>query len=397
VSVVRLASFNVENLFARAKVLNTTTWEEGRPQLAAFERFNRTAQRRFYRKADKRQMLRDLETLKVITRASSDGRLIRQPNTAAQLAILRENRGDFMVERRTTGIEIVATGRGDWIGWLELVVESVDEAAIRMTARVIQDLAAGVLAVVEAENRPSLVRFNETMLANRYRHVMLVDGNDERGIDVGLLTTARRPIVNVESHVDDRDTRNPDVTRRDDRLFSRDAPVYTVRCEGEDLLVVVNHLKSQSPTGDEPPDQLRRRQSTRLASIYRTLRRDGARFVAMVGDFNRGPDEEGRQPSLEALFRPALGLVDVYDLAQFDTGPRPGTFQSCGLRERLDYIFLSPELAARVTRGGIFRRGLWGRPTNKNPPSDWEIYDDITESIHAASDHAAVWVDLDFP
>ena len=394
---MRLASFNVENLFARAKALNTTTWEEGRPQLAAFERFNRTAQRRFYRKVDKQLMLRDLETLAVITRASSDGRLIRQPNTSAQLAILRENRGDFMIERRATGIEIVATGRADWIGWLELVLEPVDEVAIRMTARVIQDLAAGVLAVVEAEHRPSLVRFNEAMLANRYRHVMLVDGNDLRGIDVGLLTTARRPIVNVESHVDDRDTKNPVLTRRDNRLFSRDAPVFTVRCGDEDLFVVVNHLKSQSRTGDEPPDDLRTRQSTRLAAIYRRLRRDGARYIAMVGDFNRGPGDDGGHPSLEALFRPALGVVDAFSLPQFDVGPRAGTWQSCGLRDRLDYIFLSPDLAARVTRGGVFRRGLWGRSTNNNPPEDWEIYPEITASVHAASDHAAVWVDLDFP
>jgi len=394
---MRLASFNVENLFARAKVLNTTTWEEGRPQLAAFERFNRTAQRRFYRQSDKRQMLGDLETLKVITRASSDGRLIRQPNQAAQLAILRENRGDFMVERRATGIEIVAAGRADWIGWLELVVEPVDEVAIRMTAKVIKDLAAGVLAVIEAEHRPSLVRFNESMLANRYRHVMLVDGNDLRGIDVGLLTTASRPIVEVESHVDDRDTRNPNVMRRENRLFSRDAPVFSVRCGAEELFVIVNHLKSQSRTGDEPPDDLRTRQSTRLAAIYRRLRRDGATFIAMVGDFNRGPDTGGGHPSLEALFRPALGLVDAFGLPQFDVGPRPGTWQSCGLRDRLDYIFLSPELAARVTRGGVFRRGLWGRPTNQNAPEDWEIYPEITESVHAASDHAAVWVDLDFP
>jgi endonuclease/exonuclease/phosphatase family metal-dependent hydrolase len=394
---VRLASFNVENLFARAKVLNTATWEQGRPKLAAFERFNRTAQRRFYRKTDKRQMLRDLETLEVIARASSDRRLIRQPNTAAQLAILRENRGDFMVERQETGIEIVATGRGDWIGWLELVVEAVDEVAIRMTARVIQDLAAGVLAVVEAEHRPSLLRFNESMLSNRYRHVMLVDGNDQRGIDVGLLTTARRPIVNVESHVDDRDTKHPDPLSRDHRLFSRDAPVFAVRCGDEDLYVVVNHLKSQSRTGDEPPDDLRTRQSTRLAAIYRRLRRDGATYVAVVGDFNRGPDDNGGHPSLEALFRPSLGLVDAFSLPQFDPGPRPGTFQSCGLRDRLDYIFMSPELAARVNRGGVFRRGLWGRSTNQNPPQDWKIYEEITESVHAASDHAAIWVDLDFP
>jgi endonuclease/exonuclease/phosphatase family metal-dependent hydrolase len=394
---MRLASFNVENLFARAKVLNTATWAEGRPRLAAFERFNRTAQRVFYRKADKRQMLADLETLEVITRASSDGRLIRQPNLAAQLAILRENRGDFMIERRATGIEIVATGRADWIGWLELVVEPVDEVAIRMTARVIKDLAAGVLAVVEAEHRPSLVRFNEAMLANRYRHVMLVDGNDQRGIDVGLLTTARRPITHIQSHVDDRDTRNPNLMRRDNRLFSRDAPVFTVDCGAENLHVVVNHLKSQSRTGDEPPDNLRTRQSTRLAAIYRRLRRAGATYIAMVGDFNRGPDANGGHPSLEELFRPALGLVDAFSLAQFDAGPRLGTFQSCSLRDRLDYIFLSPELASRVTRGGVFRRGLWGRSTNKNPPEDWEIYDEITASVHAASDHAAIWVDLDFP
>jgi endonuclease/exonuclease/phosphatase family metal-dependent hydrolase len=394
---VRLASFNVENLFARAKVLNTTTWEEGRPQLKAFERFNRTAQRRFYRKRDKELMLSDLETLKVITRASSDGRLIRQPNASAQLGILRENRGDFMIERRATGIEIVATGRPDWIGWLELVVEPVDEVAIEMTARVIKDLAAGVLAVVEAENRPSLVRFNESMLANRYRHVMLVDGNDQRGIDVGLLTTAKRPIERVESHVDDRDTKNPDPTRRTRRLFSRDAPVYIVRCDGEDLHVIVNHLKSQSATGDEPPDDLRRRQSVRLAAIYRRLRRDGVRYIAVLGDFNRGPDGNGGHPSLEVLFRPALGLVDAFGLSSFDPGPRPGTFQSCGLRDRLDYIFLSPELAARVTRGGLFRMGLWGRSTNKKPPDDWDIYPEITSSVHSASDHAAIWVDLDFP
>jgi endonuclease/exonuclease/phosphatase family metal-dependent hydrolase len=342
-------------------------------------------------------MLRDLETLRVVARASSDGRLIRQPNAAAQLAILRENRGDFMIDRRATGVEIVANGRADWIGWLELVVEPVDEVAIEMTGRVIKDLAAGVLAVVEAENRPSLVRFNEAVLANRYRHVMLVDGNDQRGIDVGLLTTASRPIVRVESHVDDRDTKNPLQTRRSKRLFSRDAPVYTVRCGGEELFVIVNHLKSQSATGDEPPDELRTRQSVRLAAIYRRLRRDGARYVAVVGDFNRGPDGNGGNPSLEALFRPSLGLVDAFGLPSFDPGPRPGTFQACTLRDRLDYIFLSPELAARATDGGLFRMGLWGRATNKNPPADWNIYPEITSSVHAASDHAAIWVDLDFP
>jgi hypothetical protein len=62
---------------------------------------------------------------------------------------------------------------------------------------VIADVNADVLAVVEAEDRPALVRFNRDVLptatrngaaAPTYRHVMLVDGNDNRGIDVGLFT-----------------------------------------------------------------------------------------------------------------------------------------------------------------------------------------------------------------
>jgi endonuclease/exonuclease/phosphatase family metal-dependent hydrolase len=392
---VIIASFNVENLFARAKVLDTATWEEGAKRLAAFERFNRTAQRRRYRAVDKRTMLDDLLTLGVLVR--SGAKLIRQDNISSQMALLRENRGDFIVEHRDErGVEIVAVGRADWIGWIELIVEAVDEVAIRMTARVVRDVHADILAVVEAENRPSLLRFNEEMLGDRYRHVMLVDGNDQRGIDVGLLTTRRYPITSVTSHVDDRDTRNTNAERRDNRLFSRDAPVYTVRCGEHDVHVVVNHLKSQSRTGTEPPDDLRRRQSDRLAAIYRELRRNGATYIALVGDFNRGP-EDGAHPSLEALFNRRLGLVDAFSLRTFQVGPRMGTFQGSSLRDRLDYIFLSPDLAACVKRGGVFRKGLWGRATNVNPPEDWAIYPEITESKHAASDHAAIWVDVRLP
>ena len=40
------------------------------------------------------------------------------------------------------GVEIIAKGRDSWIGWVELAIEPVDERAIRMTARVINDLAA---------------------------------------------------------------------------------------------------------------------------------------------------------------------------------------------------------------------------------------------------------------
>ena len=41
------------------------------------------------------------------------------------------------------------------------------------------------------------------------------------------------------------------------------------------------------------------------------------------------------------------------------------------------------------------RHGLWGTPTNINPPTQWAIYAEITGTQHAASDHAAIFIDLD--
>ena len=141
---------------------------------------------------------------------------------------------------------------------------------------------------------------------------------------------------------------------------------------------------------------MRTRQAARLAEIYLELRSEGIDHIAVVGDLNKAPTntDPPRHPTLEPLFDPATGLVDLNTLPSFDPGPRPGTFQSCGLRDRLDYILLSPAAAAAATGGGIFRKGLWGGPTNKNPPDDWDIYPEITRAVHAASDHAAIWVDL---
>jgi endonuclease/exonuclease/phosphatase family metal-dependent hydrolase len=387
---LRLATFNVENLFDRAKALNTTTWAEGRPILEAFDQFNTLANQTSYSDADKQAMLAALETLKVLQRTPAGSlRLNRNPFNA--WALLRENRGDFLKQPRSGDVQIVASGRSDWIGWAELISETVNETAVRMTAAVITEVDANVLCVVEAEDRPSLVRMNIELLHNQYGHIMLVDGNDPRGIDIGLLCDARIEVVSIRSHVDVPD---PEGTGRP--LFSRDCLVYQLRlADGSDLWLLLNHLKSQSFTSWDP-DPLRSRQSTEVRAIYDRLRAEGARLIAVMGDFNKGPtnDQPPQHPTLGPLLGPDSPLVDATTLPGFDLGPRPGTFQSCSLRNRLDYVLLSPELADVATGGGIFRKGLWGTPTNKNPPQDWTVFPQIKKAIHAASDHAAVWIDL---
>ena len=106
------------------------------------------------------------------------------------MVLAEKNRGDFDRQPRdaTQNIEIIANGRDGWIGWIELAKEPTNEIGTRMTAKVIQDVGANIIGIVEAEDRPSLVRFNEEMLVGLYSHVMLIDGNDQRGIDVGIMT-----------------------------------------------------------------------------------------------------------------------------------------------------------------------------------------------------------------
>jgi endonuclease/exonuclease/phosphatase family metal-dependent hydrolase len=382
---VRFASFNVENLFARPRALNRTTWAEGQPILDAFAEFNSLIERVAYTPADKARMIDLLIQLDVYR--ATDGVVRRHRTPTPQWAWLRANRGTFDVEHEDTGIEIVADSRAAWTGWVELATEPVDEVNTRMTAQVILDVGADVQAVVEAENRPSLDRFNQDVLGGRFGHVMLIDGNDSRGIDVGIMTTPQVEILSISSNVD-----VADPGAAGEHLFSRDCADYQVRLPGGAIArVLLNHFKSQSGGGGPK----RARQAQGVRDIVDRLVADGERNVIVMGDLNEGPAAQGKPAAnLAPLYGPTSPLVEVYSLPAFDPGPRPGTFQSCALRNRLDYIFVSRPLAPLVLGGGVERHGLWGTPTNVNPPALWAIYPGIMSSEQAASDHAAIFVDI---
>jgi hypothetical protein len=241
---VTVASFNVENLFARPRAFDPLDWDAGKPALAAYAEFNDLITRPAYSDADRARMRDLLLTLGVYYR-NTHGAIRRRPAPATtQWAWLRANRGTFDRQPADAAedVQVVAAGRGSWIGWVELATEAVNETGTRMTARVIGDVDADILAIVEAEDRPSLVRLNTDLLGGRYRHVMLVDGNDERGIDVGIMTKPGFPIRSIRSHVDTEDDRGV--------VFSRDCPDYEIHTpSGQAVHVLVNHFKSQSGGG----------------------------------------------------------------------------------------------------------------------------------------------------
>src|ERR1044071_3107827 len=221
---MRLASFNVENFFSRVRAMNQDELAEGRPILEEYARVNVRLQKPVYNAADKKAILASLKALGL------------DKATESKWAYLRENRGHLIKKGA-----IVAGGRGDWTGWGELKKEVVNETATKMTARVIKDVRADVLAIVEAEDRPTLNHFNDVLLrpiAADYRQIMLIDGNDDRGIDVGMLTRPGYAIESIVSHVDDEDDGGKTV-------FSRDCPEYRIHTNNATMLVLVNHLKSK--------------------------------------------------------------------------------------------------------------------------------------------------------
>jgi len=378
---VRIGSYNVENLFARPKAFDPTDWSAGEPAVEAQAKFNALIARPNYSTADRKRMRDLLVTLDIYYR-NDQGAIRRKDTKSPRWAWLRKNRGTFdrQPEDKTKDVEITATGRAAWIGWVELAVEPVDELSTRLTAQVIEEVDAHILAVIEVEDRPALLRFNRE-LVGLYRHVMLVDGNDERGIDVGIVTKTDFDILDIRSHVDDEDAKG--------EVFSRDCADYEIKIPGAtNLHVLVNHFKSQSGGGGAK----RKRQAERLREIVDNLVAGGQSAV-VVGDFNEGqPDEQHHSPNFEQLFDPQGPLKVCYDLPNFDVGPRPGSFDSCGIRNRLDYIFVTRDLEPAVNGGGMVRSGLWGTRTTR--PTDWNTFPEMDGHDHQASDHAAVFIDL---
>jgi endonuclease/exonuclease/phosphatase family metal-dependent hydrolase len=210
---------------------------------------------------------------------------------------------------------------------------------------------------------------------------MLVDGNDDRGIDVGLLTKSGFPIVSIRSNVDAEDAEG--------LVFSRDCPEYEVITpNGTHLYLLVNHFKSQSGGGGPK----RKRQAKEVSQIVERLVGEG-KHVVVLGDFNQGAKPDGSPADNFAdLFDTAGPLVDTYGLLGFDLGPKLGTFTDCSIRNRLDYILISESLVPSFTGGGVFRMGLWG--TRVTRPTAWETYAEIENGNQQASDHAAVFIDL---
>ena len=274
-----------------------------------------------------------------------------------------------------------------FIGRLVRAKDADDTTEIARRIREVMDV--DVLAVQEVEHIEILKQFNRDHLGGLYQHVVLVEGNDQRLIDVGLLS--KLPIGPIVSHQAAVHTDDPGR-----RVFSRDLlQVEIQNPNGDKLFNIYNtHLKSHFvPFGQDPvqgairANERRRRQADTIARLISRMERRNSLFV-LVGDMNDPPDSEFLAPMLTVDGDPLVNALEDPEETREPKvegqGPGPQTkawthrFNPSGPEppeHRLfDQIWVSKKLKTRIEGAHIDRRQKHGGD---------------------GSDHDPAWVELD--
>jgi endonuclease/exonuclease/phosphatase family metal-dependent hydrolase len=349
---MKIASYNLNNLFERPRVFELDGLsEKGALVLKDYYRLAQLLQKESYTRDEAE--IREIIQTRIETKSSEKYFEIIQVK-------------EKLYTKVNGSIKLKAVGKNDWLGWVELIKTEVNEVATQQTARVVDSLQADILCTIEVESRMAMENFNQSLLKNKYKYTMLIDGNDERGIDVGLYSNY--PIIDIETHIYDTYT---GANGRLYRVFSRDCAIYTIDYQGKPVHILCNHFKSQGYGSPASNNRKREVQAQRVHDILLQkydLRND---YVIVAGDLNDVPQSASLKP-----------LLNMHNLENIITrnGPQ-GTYLNT--RKQFDYLLVSQALAERYTNSGVDRSGIYSRKGA------------ITNLTHQASDHAAVWAEFE--
>jgi endonuclease/exonuclease/phosphatase family metal-dependent hydrolase len=279
-----------------------------------------------------------------------------------------------------------------------------------------------ILCLVEVDSMDAIRLFNEKYLASYYDYAILIDGNDPRRIDVGLLskykiksisTNIYEPYDKIEGSSTTTNTTNTTKPSKRKYLFSRDCLIVEIEIPGADkiLTLFLNHLKSKlvfenkdaakRVKEEKEANELREAQAKKVAEFVRK-RFSGDLFdkedFVVLGDFNDTPDS----PYLKKLVK-ELGMVDVIS-SSFARKEDKWTYYWDGENAvtQIDYILLSPHLAKNSTKlPYIERRGISNArktshlDTNNGEkiPFNFKRFPQVSNKIEA-SDHCPVFLEL---
>lgn len=263
------------------------------------------------------------------------------------------------------------------------LVNAKDQAKTAEVAQRIINMDVDVLAVQEVENIDILRDFNRNHLSNLYSYQILIEGNDPRLIDVGVLS--KLPVGAVTSF---QTAVHPD--RPDQTVFGRDlleVEIFNANRTQKLFTLYINHLKSHYGDDDNggqgkvDNDTRRQQQAEMISDIVGNRMRANSRYI-IVGDMNDTPTATPLQPMLtidnNPLFNALSNPVETRPAKNETSGPNPNTTswtyrhkESGQPAEHLlyDQIWLSPALAGAFQAATIDRRTKHGGDGSDHDPA----------------------------
>jgi predicted extracellular nuclease len=359
---MRIATFNVENLFDRPKILNGQDSGETKSALADVGKLDKLLKKKIYSPVDKKEIVR---LIKLLT----------------PYIFIQEDIGKLMT---TTG-RVVATGAADWIGGIQFKRAQFSDQQRMNTGFVIDTINADVQCLVEIEGNQALADFNREILQQKFQYHLSIDSpRDPRGIDL-VIYSKTHALGQLRTNAFDRNGPN--------FIWSRDCLEVEIKIsETRSLFLLLNHFKSKFGGDTLATKAKREAQAKRVVEIASTRYNPALDWVLVVGDLNDTPDSAPLAP----LFV-TTAFKDVFDIVGQPADDR-WTYYFKGnpvakRRTQIDYIFASPALAGRVQSVTIERRGMTAVALGDVP--EITPFDGFKSLRTSASDHAAVIVDID--
>lgn len=364
---MKIATFNIQNLFHRDKSFatlpmthNVQNWVV---ELDTLMQKTKKEHRDFER-------IRELSFLLGFERVDY-----------SRYAVLRKRNGRLYFQERGFSNEMKASHLTNWNGWVALQSISLDEIAITNKARAIAETDPDILLLQEVEDRASLLEFNKKMAMEfdilPYEQITVVDGNNDKGLGMGILTKNGYSLDRIKNHIHDTDGEGKP-------LFDIDCPEYTiVTPSGEEITIVDTQLSATN-------ESRRREQAARLAQTYQRLLSEGQTRIVVSGTLN--------DVYFSNTLTPLLRETDLKDVSKhetfnvdFDKGKDASYFRLGAYRlgvniQQREYLLLSPKLFSKLSDSGLHRKGVW---QDRKP--NWPIYSSIKHKHHSASEHPLVW------
>jgi endonuclease/exonuclease/phosphatase family metal-dependent hydrolase len=300
---------------------------------------------------------------------------------------------DYAKDIKITDVVTFEPGRSNI-----LKPKAISETQRKNTAEAMLALKPDILSVCEVENLTTLRLFNAKYLNNYFDRIVLLDGNDARGIDVGLLIRKgfKANIEAIRTHADDSaaggyipTTNILDMAGRlGAASFSRDCLEVDISVGTSALTILCNHLKAQeTKNGSDPTTAKRLGQATRVAGFLKRARSNG-RAPIVMGDLNKDYRLNDYDGSLDPLVKSTVLYEPVKTLAASERWTH--FYESKKSVSQLDYVLLDKTLKDKVTSVEIFRGGLSTKCKQFTGPRIGTVTDK-----NEASDHCPLCVEID--